>query len=88
MLKVKFILKSGVSMDFECEILSTQVSNIDGSLAGYKVEGANREKGYPAFVNINDISAIFVSDEPEDLQEVEEVPEPDSCKETAEPQEG
>ena len=86
MLKVKVILKSGVSMDFECERLSTQVSNLDGSLTGYKVEGTNREKGYPVFMNINDISAIYVSDEPEDLQE--EVPEPNSCEETAEPQEG
>ena len=47
MLKVKFILKNKEVIDFECEEFSSQRSNIDGSLAGYTFQCANKEKGYP-----------------------------------------
>lgn len=69
MLKVKFILKNKEVIDFECEEFSSQRSNIDGSLAGYTFKGADKEKGYPLYVAIGDISAIIVKDEPEEHKE-------------------
>ena len=71
MLKVKFILKNKEVIDFECEEFSSQRSNIDGSLAGYTFKGANKEKGYPLYVAIGDISAIVVKDEPEDNENID-----------------
>lgn len=60
--KVNIILKSGHTVELECEQFNTQVNKLDGRLVGYSADNVDKSKGYPAYININDISAVYIHD--------------------------
>ena len=76
MLDVKVLMKSGAVIEFSCDSIKTQVSNLDGTLSGYEIKGVDHTKGYPMYISVSDISGIYVVDRgvevPVQTEEVQE----------------
>ena len=62
MLNVKVLMKSGAVIEFNCDSIETQVNNSNGILSGYSIKGLDQTKGSPMYINVSEVSAIYVVD--------------------------
>ncbi|MUV39450.1 hypothetical protein JNUCC1_03328 [Lentibacillus sp. JNUCC-1] len=54
------VFKNGKKFSFECDEVTTQTNNYDGSLLAMNWKGANEKR--PLHIDINEVIAVWIKD--------------------------